>query len=88
MVKMKAITKEELSKLTDEELLLEAKKMKSIAMLNAGLIGFAVGIIIYSILNNRIGLFTLIPLFFIYKMFNGSKNNAALKKILHERGLK
>ena len=42
----------ELSELTDQELLDKAKKMKSKAMTNAILVGFMIGIIIYSILNN------------------------------------
>ena len=82
------MTQEELSKLTDQELLDEAKKMKSTSRINALLIGFMIGIIIYSIVKNSLGFFTLIPLFFIYKIFNGSKNYDALKKILKERDLK
>lgn len=78
----------ELSELTDQELLDEAKKMKSTSMINAVLIGFMIGIIIYSIVVNSIGFFTLIPLFFIYKITKGSKNNKALEKLLKERNLK
>lgn len=78
----------ELSELTDHELLAEAKKMKSASTINAALIGFMIGIIIYSIVKNSVGLFTLIPLFFAYKFFNNSKNYDALKKTLKERGLK
>ena len=79
---------EELSKLTDQELLDEAKKIKSTATTNALIIGFAIGIGIYSIWKNTVGLFTLIPLYFIYKLFNGSKKYDVLKKTLKERGLK
>ncbi len=82
------MTQEELSKLTDQELLIEAKKMKSTAIMNAVLIGFLVGIIIYSVVKNSIGFFTLIPLFLLYKFINGSKNDNALKELLKERGLK
>lgn len=78
---------EELSELTDQELLDEAKKMKSASIINALLIGFMVGVIIYSIVKNSIGFFTLIPLFLVYKIFNGSKDNNALKKILKDRNL-
>ena len=80
--------KKELSKFTDQELLDEAKKMKSNSIINALLIGFMIGVIIYSIIKNSIGLFTLIPLFFIFKVINKSENNKDLEKILKERNLK
>ena len=82
------MTQEELLKLTDQELLDEAKKMKSASIINALLIGFMIGIIIYSIVKNSVGFFTLIPLFIVYKIFNNSKNYDALKIILKERNLK
>jgi len=78
----------ELSELTDQELLDKAKKKKSTAITNALLIGFLIGIIIYSILKNSIGLFTLIPLFFAYKILNNPKNDEALEKLLKKRNLK
>jgi ABC-type phosphate transport system permease subunit len=85
----------DLSQLTDQELINESKKIKSTSIINAVLIGFLFGIIIYSILVNSIGFFTLIPLFFIFKLFNNSKNNEALskhnedlEKLLKERKLK
>lgn len=81
------MTEKELSGLTDEELLVEAKKMKSTNIINAILIGFVIGVIIYSVAKNTVGFFTLIPLFIIYKLVNGSKNNAALKRVLKERNL-
>ncbi len=82
------MTQKELSELTDQELLDEAKKMKSTSTMNAVLIGFMVGIIIYSTVKNSLGFFTLIPLFIIYKLVNNSKNNKALDKLLKERKLK
>lgn len=74
--------------LTDEELLQESKKMKSSSITNALLIGFIFGIIIYSIVKSNYGFFTLILLFFIYKIHNSSKKYDDLKEILKERGLK
>ena len=58
----------ELSELTDQELLDKAKKMKSTSITNAVLIGFLIGIIVYNIAVNSLGFFTLIPLFFAYKI--------------------
>ncbi len=77
-----------LSELTDKELLEEAKKLKSASIMNAVLIGFLFGVIIYSILVSSIGLFTLIPLFLIFKLFNNSKNKTDLEQLIEERELK
>ncbi len=78
-----------LSELTDQELLQEAKKMKSTSITNAILIGFFIGIVFYSILKNSLGFLTLIPLFFTYKLINNSKyNNKELENLLKERNLK
>ncbi|SKB64333.1 FUSC family protein [Daejeonella lutea] len=78
-----------LTDLTNEELLLEAKKQKNAAIINAVLIGFLFGIIFYSVVKNTWGMLTLIPLFFIYKLVNSSKaNTQELDGLLKERGLK
>lgn len=81
------MTEQELLNLTDEELLIRAKKMKSTAIINAVLVGAMAGIIIYSIINQSISLFTLIPLIFAFKLINDSKKNNVLKKVLKERNL-
>ena len=57
-----------------KELLDSAKKIKSTSIINAGLFGFMIGIVIYSIMKNSLGLFTLIPLFFAFALLNKSKN--------------
>jgi len=78
-----------LSQLTDQELLAEAKKMKSNAILNAVLIGFFIGIVIFSIVKNSWGMVTLIPLYFAYKLFNKPKaEEEELEALLKERDLK
>jgi type IV secretory pathway VirB3-like protein len=78
-----------LTELTDQELLQEAKKMKSVPITNAMLIGFLAGIIFYSIMKSSWGLLTIIPLFFIYKLVNKSKHDSKeLESILKERNLK
>ncbi|MBK8706190.1 MAG: FUSC family protein [Saprospiraceae bacterium] len=82
------MNEKELSELTDQELLEESKKMKSSSLIHAGLIGFMVGIIIYSAAKNTWGFLTLIPLFFIYRLSKKSKRNETLKKLLKERNLK
>ncbi len=77
----------ELSELTDQELLAEAKKMKSSAIAHAFVIGLMIGIVVYSVVKNTWGFFTLIPLFFIYKLTRNSGNNKELKERLKERKL-
>lgn len=78
-----------LTELTDEELLIEAKKMKSTMILNAVLIGVLIGVMVYSITKNGLGFLTLILLFVAYKLINRSNyNKKELEKILIERGLK
>lgn len=78
----------DLRSLSDEELLKEVKKMKSTATINAFIIGFLAGIIIYSVVYSTWGLVTLIPLFFIYKLVNKPNQDKELKALLKERGLK
>jgi hypothetical protein len=81
--------KKHLSELTDQELLQEAKKRKSAAVVNALLVGFLAGIVIFSIVMSSWGLFTLIPLFFIYKLVNDRKyDSKELDRLLDERNLR
>ncbi len=82
------MNEKELSELTDQELLDEAKKMRSNSIMNAVFIGVLIGIIIYSLVKNSLGLLTLFPLFLIYKLLKNSKKNKALEKLLKERNLK
>lgn len=78
-----------ITELTNEELLIEAKKMKSTMILNAVLIGFLIGVMVYSITKNGLGFLTLILLFVAYKLINRSNyDKKELEKILIERGLK
>ncbi|KIO54071.1 hypothetical protein [Flavobacterium hibernum] len=83
------MNQKELSDLTNEELLQEAKKRKSASIMNALLIGFLAGVIVYSIAKNSLGFLTLIPLYFIYKLINNSKyKSKELEDLLRERNLK
>jgi hypothetical protein len=62
--------------MTNNEQLIKFKKNNRKRLINAFFIGFLVGIIFYSFAKNSWGFFTLIPLFFIYKLIkNNSKNN-------------
>jgi hypothetical protein len=79
------MTQKELTELTDEELLEEKERIKKAKIINATLIGVFTGIIIWSIAKNTWGLVTLIPLFFIYKLVNKSKNDNKSEEILKGR---
>jgi uncharacterized membrane protein YfcA len=81
----------ELTELTDQELLEEAKKMKSSSIIHALFIGAMIGVVIYSVVKNSFGFFGLILLFFAFKFFHNPENNKrheALKTLLKERNLK
>lgn len=78
-----------LAELSDQELLQEAKKLKSTAIVNAVLIGFLMGVVIYSVVKNTWGFLTLIPLFLAYRLINKSKyDSQELENLLKERKLK
>lgn len=81
------MNQEELSKLSDQELLEVAKNNKPSPIIDAFFIGFLVGIIIFSVAANTWGLVTLIPLFIIYVFLKKPKQYEALKKELNERKL-
>ena len=83
------MNQKELSELTDQALLDEAKKMKSFSIMNGFLIGFLIGIIVYSIAKNTWGMLTLIPLYFAYKLINDPKNKQKkeIEILLKERNL-
>jgi len=83
------MSQKELSELTDQELIDEAKKRKSTRTMNAFIVGFLIGIIIYSIVVSSWGFLTLIPLFLVYKLINKPKpGNKELEHLLKERNLK
>ena len=80
----------ELSELTDQELLEEAKKSKSFSISNAFLIGFLLGIVIFSVIKSTFGFLMLIPLYFVHRMINdhNAKRSKALNELIKERNLK
>ncbi len=86
----KQMANKELIELTDQELLEEAKKLKSFSIVNAFFIGFLIGIIIFSIFKSTFGFLMLIPLYFIHKMINDPKNKRIkeLEIVLKQRNLK
>lgn len=80
------MNKKELLELSDQELLEKAKKLKSKAIVNAVIIGFLIGVVIYGVVKNGFGFFAIIPLYLVYKIVNNA-NDKDLKKVLVERNL-
>ena len=81
------MTPNELSQLSDQELLEAAKNNKPSPIFDAFFIGFLVGIIIFSVAASTWGLVSIIPLFLIYLFLKKPKKYEALKKELAKRNL-
>jgi hypothetical protein len=87
--------KEDLYKLTDEELLVEKKKLNKSKIFHAIWIGFLVGILIFGVVSwslssdKHFGFLIpmLIPVAFIYKLLKTPNNNKVLEEVLKERDL-
>ncbi|MGB6037020.1 MAG: hypothetical protein WBG42_12180 [Cryomorphaceae bacterium] len=81
--------------MTDEERLVEKKKLKSSKIFHASFIGFLAGILIFGIVawslspEKQLGFLIpmVIPVSIIYKMVKKSKKNTDLEKVLKERNL-
>ncbi len=76
-----------LSNLTDAELLAKAKSIKTNKIIRAVLIGFLAGVVAYSIWAKSIGVFTVIPLFFIIKLKKDDAVDKEVQQLLKERNL-
>jgi hypothetical protein len=84
----KQMTQEELAALTDQELLQEAKKIKSTNLTDAIIIGVLIGIAIYSAVINGVGLLTFVPLVYLPIAVKNKVKNKGLEDLLKERNLK
>ncbi|MCZ8353510.1 MAG: hypothetical protein O9340_02165 [Cyclobacteriaceae bacterium] len=87
--------KSELSKLSDEELIIEKKKLIKSKIFYAISIGFLAGILIFGFVswmlipNKQFGFLIpmLIPIVFIYKILKAPNRNKDLEDLLKERKL-
>jgi len=70
---------ENLISLSDQELLQKLKKLKTNKIIDAVLVGFTVGIVVYSAVKNGFGFFTFFPLIITYVIVRNSKNNQILE---------
>ncbi len=66
--------------LSDKELVKKTKEIKNDKIIGAIIIGFTVGIAIYSAVKNGLDFFTLFPLLLAYIMIKNSSNNKLLER--------
>jgi|GEM_PF-124272 len=83
-IKMKA---KDFSDLSDDALLKQAKFHKKTKIYDAVIVGFLIGVSIYSIINNGFGILTFLPLVYLPIANRNNKYRAKLKKSVEERGM-
>ena len=71
---------ENLTDLSDQELLLKIKKIKTNKIIDATIIGITIGIVVYSAVKNGFGFFTFFPLIVTYLIIRNSTNTKILEK--------
>jgi hypothetical protein len=94
-IKQSNMEKKDIYKLTDEELLVEKKKLMKSKLWYATWIGFLAGILIFGVVSwslsseKRIGFLIpmLIPVVFIYRLIKTPNKNKDLEEVLKERKL-
>lgn len=69
-----------LTELSDQELTQKMKNLKTNKLVDATIIGFTVGIVIYSAVKNGFAFFTFFPLLLTYMIVRNSNNNQILEK--------
>jgi uncharacterized membrane protein YbjE (DUF340 family) len=83
------MAEKELNQLSDQELIEKKNKSKSDKIISAVLIGFLIGVAVYSSVTHGIGFFTFFPLAFaLFLGTQWNKRNQALEKELESRNLK
>ncbi|MET3501719.1 hypothetical protein ABIC45_003331 [Mucilaginibacter rubeus] len=78
----------ELAELTNDELLQEARKIKSGKLMDAVIFGFLIGVSVYSVVRNGFGLLTFLPLVYIPIAARNRVRNKEIERLVTERGLK
>lgn len=78
----------ELTELSDEELVLEGKKIKSSNIMDAMIIGVLIGISLYSAFRNGIGLLSFLPFAYLPVAAKNRTRNRQVEDLLKEKNLK
>lgn len=81
------MTHEEATRLTDEQLLEEAKKLKPTTLYDSLIIGVLIGIALYSTVKNSFGFMTFIPALYIPIATANKSEIKVLNEVLKERNL-
>lgn len=68
-----------LTELNDQELLKKVKAIKTNKIIDAIIIGFTIGIVVYSAVKNGFGFFTFFPLIITYVIVRNTTNNKILE---------
>lgn len=71
---------ENLTELSDQELLQKINKIRSNRIIDGVIIGLTLGVVVYSAVKNGFGFFTFFPLLLTYIIARNSKNNKILEK--------
>ena len=69
-----------LTELSEQELFQKIKTIKNNKIIDATIIGFTIGIAVYSAVVNGLGFFTFFPLILAYVIVRNSTNNKILEK--------
>ena len=81
------MSQKELSELTNEDLLLEGKKIKSGNIMNAVLFGVMIGVATWSTVKYGLGIITFFPLLFIQMLLKNNARRKAFENELKERNI-
>jgi len=77
-----------LRELSDDELKREVKKLKNQGTIDAVIVGFLIGVVIYSVVKGTFGWLMLIPICFVYKLIKKPQfKKKEVEAIMKERGL-
>lgn len=71
---------ESLTELSNQALLQKLKTLKNNKIIDALIVGFTLGIVLYSAVKNGFGFFTFFPLLLTYAIVRNSTNNKILEK--------
>lgn len=78
----------DLTELSDEELLLEGRKIKSSNIMDAMIIGVLICISIYSAFRNGVGLLSFLPFVYLPIAAKNRIRNRQVEDLLKEKNLK
>jgi hypothetical protein len=71
-----------LSELSDQEILQQIKKIKNTKLIDATLVGLTIGVVVYSATVNGFDFFTFFPLVITYVIVRNSANTKILENEL------